>query len=78
MGLFWAAHGWRQKGLLPKICHSYPTIMKIGSYKEDPRTRSKKIRKSRDTLLSSNDFSNFSVVLISPEITKFWYIKKYI
>ena len=42
MGLFWAAHGWRQKGLLPKICHSYPTIMKIGSYKEDPRTRSKK------------------------------------
>ena len=29
-----------QKGLLPKICHTYPTMMKLGSYtlpKEDPK-----------------------------------------
>ena len=34
--------GWGggQKGPLPKICHTYPTMMKLGSYtlpKEDPK-----------------------------------------
>ena len=37
MSLFGAAHGWGgQKGLpsgplLPKICHAYPTMMKLGT-----------------------------------------------
>ena len=33
MGLFEAAHGWKgvQKGPLPKICHTYPTTMKLGT-----------------------------------------------
>ena len=31
MGLFGAAHGWGQKApSLPKIGHTYPTMMKIG------------------------------------------------
>ena len=41
MGIFRAAHGWGgQKGPLSKICHTYPTMMKLGSYnlaKEDPK-----------------------------------------
>ena len=42
-GFFGAAHKWRgakrPPSPLPKICHSYPTMMKLGSYtlpKEDP------------------------------------------
>ena len=34
MGLFGDAHvwGWRQKGpLFPKKCHTYPTMMKLGT-----------------------------------------------
>ena len=34
MGFFGAAHGWGvggQKGPLPKICHAYPTMMKLGT-----------------------------------------------
>ena len=38
---FGAAHGWGlKKALLPKICHTYPTMMKLGSHKlpkEDPK-----------------------------------------
>ena len=51
MGIFGAAHRWGgrggQKAPLPKICHTYPTIMKFGSYtlsKEDS-----KIYELRDT-----------------------------
>ena len=43
MGFFGAAHGWGG-GLfgppLPKICHKYPTMMKLGTVilpKEDPK-----------------------------------------
>ena len=44
MGFFGAAHGWEGGGLFPpvlKICHTYPTMMKLGSYtlpKEDPKS----------------------------------------
>ena len=32
MGLFGAAHGWgEKKGPLPKICHTYPTMIKLGT-----------------------------------------------
>ena len=35
MGIFGAAHGWGGKKAppprLPKICHAYPTMMKLGT-----------------------------------------------
>ena len=44
MGFFGAAHGWggggSKKAPLPKSCHTYPKMMKLGSYilpKEDPK-----------------------------------------
>ena len=42
MGFFGAAHGWGEtkRPPFPKICHTYPTVMKLGSYtlpKEDPK-----------------------------------------
>ena len=34
MGLFGTAHGWQeaQKSLLTKICHTSPTILKLGKF----------------------------------------------
>ena len=41
MGFLGAAHEWGAKSPPPsKICHTYPTMMKLGSYtlpKEDPK-----------------------------------------
>ena len=43
MGFFGAAHGWAgaKKAPLPKICHTYPTMMKLGTVilypKRDPK-----------------------------------------
>ena len=33
MGIVEVGHGWEggKKALLPKICHKYPTMMKIGT-----------------------------------------------
>ena len=36
MGFLWAAHGWGAKvgakmSLLSKICHTYPTLMELGT-----------------------------------------------
>ena len=40
MGIFGAAHGWgSQEGSLPKICHTYPTKIKLGTaLEEDPKS----------------------------------------
>ena len=75
MGIFGGVHGWgwggeRQKSHppLPKMCHTYLAMMKLGSYalpKEDPKN-------DVTHALSSADISTFS-----PEISKFCYIKKY-
>ena len=47
MGIFGAAHGWAP---LPKICHTYPTMMKLG--RVIPYLKKiQKIYESRDTLL---------------------------
>ena len=54
MGSFDAAHGWGggqgrgQKGPLPKICHTYPAMMKFGTIIPYPKNI-KKIYESRDT-----------------------------
>ena len=36
MGFFGAAHGWGE-GPLPKICHTYPTMMKLGKFIPYPK-----------------------------------------
>ena len=73
MGFFGAAHGWRgpKRPPLPKICPTYPAMMKLGTVISYP----KKIQKYMNhvaQLLSSAGISIFS-----SEISKFCYIKKY-
>ena len=50
MGIFGAAHGWGgQKGRpLPKICHTYPIMMKLGTVIPYLK-KIQKIYQSRDT-----------------------------
>ena len=62
--------GGSKKASLPKICHTYPTMMKLDTVIPYLK-RSKNIYESRHTPLGSAGISNFS-----PEI-KFFYIKKY-
>ena len=53
MGFFGASHVWggEQKGPpLPKICHTYPTMMKIGTFMPYPK-KIQKIHESSDTPL---------------------------
>ena len=56
MGFIGAAHAWRgwqkKKTPLPKICHTYPRMMKLGNVIFDLK-KIKEIYKSRDTLLES-------------------------
>ena len=51
MGIFEAAHGWgaQKSPPLPKICHAYPTMMKLGIVIPYLK-RIQKIYESRDTL----------------------------
>ena len=49
MGIFGAAHGWGgQERPLPKICHTYPTVMKLGTVIPYLK-KIQKIFESRDT-----------------------------
>ena len=53
MGFFGAAHGWSgggKKPPLPKICHTYPTMMKLGTVIPYPK-EIQKIYESRDAPL---------------------------
>ena len=53
MGFFGAAHGWGgggKKGPLPKICHTFPAVMKLGTVIPYPK-KIQKIYESRDTPL---------------------------
>ena len=66
MGFFGATQGW--KAPLSKICHTYPTSMKLG--KVIPYLRKiEKICASRDT--------PHCITMFSQEIGKFCYIRKY-
>ena len=48
MGFFGAAHGWGGKKIpLPKICHTYPTAMKLDTVIPYPK-KIQKIYESRD------------------------------
>ena len=73
MGFFGTAHGLGGLlgGGLPKISHTYPTIMKLGTVTPYLK-KIQKLNKSRDTPLYSADISTFL-----PEISKFCCIKKY-
>ena len=72
MDLFGAAHGWRvsKKAPLPKTCHTYPTMMKLGTLVPCLK-KIQKIYKPRDAPLGSADS------IFSPEMRRFSYIKKY-
>ena len=69
MDFFGAAHGWgRQKGSPPpKICHPYPSIMKLGPVLHYPK-KIQKIYESRDASLEFYCHQDFS-----PEIKKYRY-----
>ena len=75
MGIFRAAHGrgGGQKGTptVPKICHRYPSMMKLGTVIPHLK-KIQKICESRDI---SPEFCLRQY--FSPEISKFCYIKKY-
>ena len=59
MGLFGAAHGWQGvASLLSKICHTYPTLMKLGTVMPYLK-KIQKIHKSRDTTFSVLPTSSF-------------------
>ena len=49
MSFFGAAHGWgrAKRPPLPKICHTYPTMMKLGTVIPYPK-KIQKIHESRD------------------------------
>ena len=53
MGFFGAAHGWGggKKGPLPKICHTFPAVMKLGTVIPYPK-KIQKIYELRDTPLA--------------------------
>ena len=50
MGIFRATHGWGEgkKAILPKICHTYPITMKLGTVIPYLK-KTQKITESRDT-----------------------------
>ena len=73
-GHFWAAHGWGgAKAPLPspKICHTYPTIMKFGTI----TPYLKKMQKTYESRDTHPEFCWHHHFL--PEISKFCSIKKY-
>ena len=74
-GLFWC---WSQMGggeakrsPLPKICDSYPTMMKLGTVIPYPKRFKKHVNHVIHPLRSAD------ISISSPEISKFCYIKKY-
>ena len=73
MGFFGAARGWRgaKRPPLPKTCHTYPTMMKLGTVIPYLK-KIQEIYKTRDTPGEFCWHQHFS-----PEISKFCYIKKY-
>ena len=73
MGFFGAAHEWGgpKKPPLPKICHTHPTMMKLGTVIPYLK-KFQKLYESRETPLEFYWHQHFLT-----EISKFFYIKKY-
>ena len=71
MGISGAAHWWGPKNAhLLKICHRYPTMMKLGT----AIPYLKKIQKY--IIHMTHSLSSADISIFSPEISKFCYIKK--
>ena len=71
MGVFGAAQGWGdKKAPLPKICHTYPRIMKLGTV----ITCLKKIQKLLNH--ATHSLSSADISIFYPEISKFFYMQK--
>ena len=73
MGIFRAAYGWRRskRSPLPKICHTYPTMMKVGAVIPYLKKIQKMYESSAHPLISSD------ISIFAPKIRKFCYINKY-
>ena len=73
MGFFGAAHGrWGcKKATFPKICHTYPTMMKLSTVTPYLNKIQKYMNYVTHPLISAD------ISIFSPEISKFWSIKKY-
>ena len=73
MSIFGAAHGWGEGGKkvppLHTICHTHPTIVKLG-------TVIPYLKKIQKTYESDDTILEF-ISIFSPEISKSCYIKKY-
>ena len=71
MGFFWGGCSRRERGEQKDthICHTYPTMMKLGTVIPYLK-KIQKIYESRDTPLE------FCISIFSPDISKFWYINK--
>ena len=59
MSHFGAAHRWGAKALLPKICQTYPTIMKLGTLVPHLKKIQKKSVNHMTQPFSSADISIF-------------------
>ena len=74
-GIFRAVHGWEGGGAkmpsIPKICHTHPTMMKLGSV----RPYLKKIQKCMNHV--THPLSSTDIRIFLPEVSKFCYNKKY-
>ena len=72
MGNFGAAYGLGgQKDPLPKICHTYPTMMKLDTV----IPYLKKVQKYMNQV--THPLNSADISIFSPETSKFCYIKKY-
>ena len=60
MGFFGAAHGWDggQKAPLPKICHTYPAMMKLSTVMPYPK-KTQKVYEPRGTPLEFCSHQHF-------------------
>ena len=71
MGLFGSVHGWGVKrSLLPKFCHTYSTMMNLGTVTPYLKKIQKYLCHVTHPLVSSN------IVIFLPEISKFSINKK--
>ena len=73
-GLFWACSrmgGESKKVLLPKVCHIYPTMMKLSTH----IPYLKKIKKYINHVIHPLSSADVNICLL--EISKFCYVKKY-
>ena len=77
MSFFGAAYGYggSKKAPLPKICHTYPAMMKLGTVIPYIQLYLKNIKHYVNHV--THPLISAEINIFSPEISNFWYIKKY-